>query len=1390
MASSVISNMTLIIAEKPSVARDIAKVVGAKDQCQGYLTGNGYAVTWAIGHLITIPEPSEIEPDWKSWKKSTLPMVPVNWPLKIIDPTKSQYELIKKLLHSAQSVICATDAGREGELIFRYIVEAAHYRKPYQRLWISSLTEDSIRKGLDHLSDAEKYLPLAQAARGRSRADWLVGMNYSRAYALATGEPFFVGRVQTPTLALVVARELEILNFRPENYFEVFAQFTEGGASDGRVLAEKLPSTTGPAFYSGSYCGTQSQLGEMKYFKAMRLPADGVLSQEVLSAVRAGAARVSSVQFKELSEPPPFFYDLTELQRHSNRLFGLSAARTLEVAQALYEKHKLISYPRTDSRYLSQSVAETLPRIVSVIRSPYEELLAPKTGAIPLGKRFINDEEVTDHHAIIPTETDPNHRSLDSDERKIYDLICRRLLAAWQENHLTSLTTILTGVNDQPAGVPAASSPEVYIFQTQGTTLLEKGWKRLEVRVYEESVSPTLPSWIQEGLAVAVQEVRAVEKKTIPPPHLTEATLLSAMENAGRKLEDRDLARAIRDCGIGTAATRASMIETLLGRKYILREGKSLRATEMGMRLIETVDESIKSPELTARWEKDLSLIQTQKKSLASFMTALEDELRTKIGEILKKDFRLPSPHSLMSVSETWAGVAGTDAHLSMASAAGSGELRESSPSNSPALSVTRSAPFDGNLTTLLKNQFGFDVFRPHQEAVCQAVIEGKDVLLVMPTGAGKSLCYQLPGLARGGTTLVISPLVALIEDQVAKLNQFGLVSDRIHSARGRGESRAACQEYLAGRLRFLFIAPERLAVPGFISMLGRRPLSLIAIDEAHCISHWGHDFRPNYRLLGERLKELRPAPVIALTATATPLVQEDIARQLGFQGEARFIQGFRRTNIAIQNWTANPSERFDAILAILKGAGRIPGIIYAPTRKSAEKLYADLRSHYRVEVYHAGMSPSARDRTQSLFIEGKLDLIVATVAFGMGIDKADIRTVIHAGLPGSVEGYYQEIGRAGRDGKPSLAVLLHSYADQRTHEFFFERDYPEVKILKAIYQALHEENRPKDWVYHQVRESIGQVDPDVFNKALEKLWIHLGAKVDPEENVAKGSPAWEKAYLEQFGHKQKQLQQMVAFTEQSQCRMRNLVRHFGDQYDSGENCGLCDFCCPEQAEQVGGRGSATLSLGEQKTVAALMASLAGQDNIAAGRLFTELTQTYFKLERKDFERILKCLSQAQWLNIHEASFQKGTETISYRKVSLSEIGRQATAKDLQQLKMVGSSYGSSSSSSAGSEKPAKKMKTTRLRKNRSKPATYAQGDSEAELSGAATLLFESLRSWRLEVARKRGIPAFRVLSDRVLKSISTERPRDPDAVRTVKGIGPKLADLYGREIVKIVNQG
>src|SRR5216684_2287756 len=356
------SGTIAVLAEKPSVARDIARVLGATSQGDGYQHGNGYVITWAIGHLAALAQPHEIQPQWRQWRRDLLPMLPDHWPLVVYEKTKDQFEVVRKILNSPRisRVVCATDAGREGELIFRYIYEAAGCAKPVSRLWISSLTPDAIRKGFDHLRPGADYDPLADAARGRSRADWLVGMNLSRAYSLAYGEELSVGRVQTPTLAILVERELAIRSFVPEDYLEVVASFhPTGGPEESR--------------YQGTWFRIEPERGGDKETlqKAMRLAADGEEAGRAVGRARTGTATIESIESEIQRMVPPPLYDLTELQRHANRLFGFSAQQTLDVAQALYERHKLISYPRTDSRHLSQDVAVTLPRIVKAIAAPF-----------------------------------------------------------------------------------------------------------------------------------------------------------------------------------------------------------------------------------------------------------------------------------------------------------------------------------------------------------------------------------------------------------------------------------------------------------------------------------------------------------------------------------------------------------------------------------------------------------------------------------------------------------------------------------------------------------------------------------------------------------------------------------------------------------------------------------------------------------------------------------------------------------------------------------------------------------------------------------------------------------------------------------------------------------
>ena len=447
------------------------------------------------------------------------------------------------------------------------------------------------------------------------------------------------------------------------------------------------------------------------------------------------------------------------------------------------------------------------------------------------------------------------------------------------------------------------------------------------------------------------------------------------------------------------------------------------------------------------------------------------------------------------------------------------------------------------NLAQLLQSVFGFARFRANQEEVCRAAIEGRDLLLVMPTGAGKSLCYQLPAIARGGTALVISPLIALMDDQAAKLASFGLRVARIHSGVERGVARQACMEYLNGSLQFLFIAPERLRVPGFPEMLAKKKLALIAVDEAHCISQWGHDFRPDYRMLGQYLPGLRGAgdasPVLALTATATPAVQADILTQLGMVKPAKFIHGFRRENLAIEVVQVSMPDRAGTIASLLADPSRRPAIVYATSRKQSERLAAELSAIMPAAAYHAGLDAVTRERVQTAFQRAELEVVVATIAFGMGIDKADIRTVIHAGLPATLEGYYQEIGRAGRDGAPSRTYLMHSYADQRTHDFFLTRDYPPTDHLDKIFRVLSGEPQLVEDLRHATK-----LDEEEFDKALDKLEIHGGAKVDFGGSVTRGTMGWKKTYAVQAQHRTEQFTKVVSYTELSECRMSALVRH------------------------------------------------------------------------------------------------------------------------------------------------------------------------------------------------------------------------------------------------------
>ncbi|MBE2251387.1 MAG: DNA topoisomerase 3 [Myxococcus sp.] len=1339
-----------MVAEKPSVARDLARVLGATARGDGVLTGNGHVVTWAIGHLVGLEEPEGVDPRWRRWSFDTLPMFPSRWPLRVFDSTRAQFEVVRRALTAKDvtHVICATDAGREGELIFRFIYEAAGCRLPVKRLWISSLTDGAIRDGLAKLRPQRDFDGLANAALGRSRADWLVGMNLSRAYGLSLDEALSVGRVQTPTLALLVDRELAIRDFVPEDYLEVVATFAPG---------EKQ-----------TYQGVWHRDGAKEHPR--RLPPNGDEAKAIIARAKSGVATVADVTSKQKKLPPPQLYDLTELQRHANRLYGFSAQRTLELAQALYEQHKLISYPRTDSRHLSTEVAATLGPVTQAIGKRFSPHLAPGTGSRPLGKRFVDDNQVSDHHAIIPTTSSPEGRSLSGDETRVYELICRRLLQAWHDDFTWAATQVTTHV--ETPGV-------VDRYLSHGTAIEQVGWKVLDVGAVKppsEKRAPgedgddeaMLPSGLSRGQAQQVRDAKAVPRRTRPPPRLTDATLLTAMETAGKTLDERELSEAMKENGLGTPATRANIIETLLTRGYIVREGKALVATEKGITLIAVVDPEVKSAAMTGAWEARLQGIAKGAGELPEFIRGIERYVESVIGRIRSAPPTAPRPRTPGAPGGS-PGVPSSSVAPPLARPLGTARSPNTAPTTrgpqrlDASIATAPRQPHPTDERSLLK-RFGHAGYRPHQREACEAAIEGHDVLLVMPTGAGKSLCYQLPGLARGGTTLVVSPLIALMEDQVTRLQALGLAAERIHSGRPRTESRRVCAEYLEGRLDYLFIAPERLSVAGFPELLARRTPSLIAIDEAHCISQWGHDFRPDYRLLGARLPMLRPAPVMALTATATPLVQRDIVKQLGLVAGARqLIHGFRRHNLAIEALEVLPKERPARALEWLLEPGRLPAIVYAPTRKSAEATAEVLHAgRLRVAPYHAGLSNAERDATQTAFLRGDLDVIVATVAFGMGVDKADVRTVLHLALPGSVEGYYQEIGRAGRDGKPSRAVLMHHFVDRKTHEFFFERDYPDAAVLTKLSRALSDTPQDSEALRRRARVKV-----DDFEKALEKLWVHGGVRGVPEDQLVKGHDHWAAPYEAQRKLRVEQLALMARYAEGHQCRMVSLVKHFGDQTDDLKACGVCDVCAPEQC--VAARFEAPTPA-ELTVMSEVLARLRSMPGLSSGKLCREVLGEAPAL-RPGFERLVHGLARGGQLRIEDAVFVKDGQSIPYHRLFLTGPG------DARKARLTPKHL-------PAPQRQVRERKAKRGRRASRTPAV------ELPSTGANAGLVEALRAWRLAEAKKRRVPAFRVLTNRALVAVAEARPTSERALLNVKGLGPKVVQQSGRQLVELCARG
>ena len=559
----------LIVAEKPSVAKDIARVLGVKTRAEGYLYGEEYVVTWAIGHLVSLCEPGEVNDKWQKWNMEDLPMLPQRIPLKVLPATKSQFAIVKKLMNSDKiaSIICATDSAREGELIFRYIYEMAGCQKSVERLWISSMTDAAIRQGFENLKSAACYDALYESARCRSIADWMVGMNASRAFSLRYNAHLSIGRVQTPTLNLIVKRDLEIENFVPQDYWEIKANF---GDYEGLWINPETKETR---------AATREQ------------------AEKVKAETRKQAATVLESEAEIKRMPPPQLFDLTTLQREANRKYGYSADKTLKLAQALYERHKLLTYPRTDSRDLSDDMVPKIRKTLEKLPEPYAAYVsAPEMNLSMHARRFYDNAKISDHHAIVPTEKQPNLSALAPDERNIYDMVVRRLIAAHYPNYEYEAAKIITAVNG-------------HRFKSTGSAPVKEGWKALyrgEKSEKGEKGEVLLPR-------LSVSDARTVEKvdikacKTKPPQPHNDASILKMMENAGRDIEDETLREQMKDSGLGTPATRAAIIERLIQVGYARRSGKHLVSTEKGRKLICVVPEQISSAATTGKWEKALS---------------------------------------------------------------------------------------------------------------------------------------------------------------------------------------------------------------------------------------------------------------------------------------------------------------------------------------------------------------------------------------------------------------------------------------------------------------------------------------------------------------------------------------------------------------------------------------------------------------------------------------------------------------------------------------------------------------------------------------------------------------------------------------------------------------
>ena len=594
---------TLVLAEKPSVARDIARVLGCKGKGDGCINGDKYVVTWALGHLVTLADPDAYDDKYKAWRLEDLPMLPEKMKLVTIKQTSKQYRVVSALMKrpDIDKLVIATDAGREGELVARWIMMKAHCKLPAYRLWISSQTDRAIKEGFQNLKSAKEYDNLYYSAQARAEADWLVGLNTTRALTCKYNASLSAGRVQTPTLALIVQREEEIQNFVPKLYYTVKGDF---GA------------------FKGTY---RDGKGNTRF-------SDKTFAEGLQKSLLGRSYSVTRLEKATKKQNPPAAYDLTELQRDANKKYGYSAKQTLSLMQSLYEYHKVLTYPRTDSRYITDDIVATLPeRLRAMAVGPYQQSAMRLARGKIETKFIVNNAKVSDHHAIIPTEQSPNLQKLSYEERNIYDLVVRRFMAVLSEPF-------------QYDEVKIEIAADKGSFFAKGKTPLKQGWKEFYGTLDEDEdddsddKAQSLPP-LKQGQALTLKGIKITEGKTKPPARYTEATLLSAMENPSKQITDKTLKAVIESTsGLGTPATRADIIEKLFDNFSIERVGKEIHPTAKGKQLVRIVPEDLKSATLTAKWEQQLQNISQGKQSMKKFIGEMRDYSTSLVSKVIVSD--------------------------------------------------------------------------------------------------------------------------------------------------------------------------------------------------------------------------------------------------------------------------------------------------------------------------------------------------------------------------------------------------------------------------------------------------------------------------------------------------------------------------------------------------------------------------------------------------------------------------------------------------------------------------------------------------------------------------------------------------------------------------------